>query len=122
MKFEQLTSRRIIRSAAFALALGVAVTGLASCGASEDTSHNAVETESIQGPRVTQTYFDDGSRLTDYKNDNEDYSDVFSYCDGLDLVDQTSYNYKSGNAIDRSVAHPACADGKLTPADFKIAG
>ena len=122
MKFEQLTPRRIIRGAAFALALGVAATGLASCGASEDNSHNATTTESVHGPGVTQTYFEDGSRLTEYEDDNENYSNVFSYCDGTDLVDQTSYNYKSGNAISRTVEHPACADGRLIAEDFKVAG
>lgn len=120
MNFEQLRQHPL-RTAGLAIAVGLATLTLASCGNDTD-NHNAQETEAVSGPGVKQTYLDDGSRMTDYVDDNGDYSTVFSYCDGHDLVDQTAYNYKSGNAIARSVDHPACADGKLTAGDFKIAG
>jgi len=112
----------MLRSGLTIAALGIAGLALASCGDDESTltysDSPVVHTE--DGSGATYLYLEDGSRLTDY--DNELFSDMISTCDGPDLVDQTAYGYKSGNAPERSVGHPACADGVLTSFDFEKLG
>ncbi|MCA9349325.1 hypothetical protein KC878_04280, partial [Candidatus Saccharibacteria bacterium] len=57
-------------------------------------------------------------------NDQENYADIIEFCDGNDLVEQTALStYGSGaagNAIARTIDHPACLDGMLTPSDFEV--
>jgi hypothetical protein len=65
------------------------------------------------------TYYANGTRWTDFENDGGALGGSFEWCEGADLVAQTTTYYNSGNSRERSVAHPACADGKLTPEDFK---
>jgi hypothetical protein len=127
MNIENLT-RRPLRAAGLALALGLATLTLASCGGEDDATQGQQPsaTETTNAPGVEHTYYDDGSRHTDYKDEAGDYSDVWAYCDGPDMVEQTAYNggYKAaaGNALTRSVGHPACTDGELTVADFRTQG
>jgi hypothetical protein len=125
MKFEQLRSRPL-RTLGLAVATGAAAIALVSCGGEATDAQSFTATDTIKEAGVEHTYYDDGSRLTEYTDEAGDYSDVWAYCDGPDMVEQTAYNggYKAaaGNAQTRSVAHPACADGKLTPSDFQIAG
>ena len=76
-------------------------------------------------------YFDDGTRLIKFSGQevhSPDYgytpNDIYEFCDGRDLVEET-LTYVGGNgelpeSLSRSVNHPACADGKLTPSDFTI--
>ena len=89
------------------------------------TSPASVDTKSEAGDEkdfvVRNTYTGAGHRITVYTS--EDYGTTiersYAYCDGPDLVERDS-GYLGGSSTMRSVAHPACADGKLTPSDFKL--
>lgn len=122
MKFEQLRQRPL-RTAGLAIAVGLASLTLAACGNDSGERSEAIPTETAEGAGVSYTYFEDGSRLTQYSDSG--FADILAFCDGPDMLEQTDFAtaaYKAGNAIFRSVDHPACADGKLTASDFKIAG
>lgn len=120
----QLSGDRLRKTAA-AILLGVSSLAIASCGGSAEsaTDSAAKKIDTIEQSGAQYTYFDDGSRMTIYQ-DEDNYADVLSFCDGRDLVDQTEFmtyfEKGAGNSIERSVDHPACADGKLTPDDFRI--
>lgn len=90
---------------------------LMSCG--EDTE-SIEDSQTNAGPTVETEYYSSGMRIIYYKDDDGAYSDVLQFCDGPDLLEQTSFNYRSGNAPARSVGHAACADGVLTPEDFEV--
>lgn len=72
-------------------------------------------------------YSEDGSR-TIYLEGSSEIQDstfvgahIYQFCDGKDLVEETLRHYRvaAGVAISRTVQYPACADGKLTEADFQ---
>ena len=76
-----------------------------------------------ESPVFEATYYPNGTRLLEYKNVPETtyFPSILEICDGLDPVDQTDVAYHSGiGGSNRSVGHPACADGKLTAEDFEI--
>lgn len=124
--FETCAQTKIATS----LIAAVGMIGLASCGSStqEETLNKTPTPEAKKAPNigereVTAVYFSDGSR--EIKIGDNDYVDTYSYCDGVDLVEQTeiyepSHESAAGGSISRSVNHPACADGSLTPQDFEL--
>ncbi|MCA9331606.1 hypothetical protein KC968_01550 [Candidatus Saccharibacteria bacterium] len=124
--FEQLPSNgNMLRRTTAALALCISAVAVTACGGNAEPERDNGVIETVDQTSVSHTYFEDGSRLTEYK-DADNYAPILSHCDGRDLVDQTNFAkapYKgAGNAIDRAVDHPACADGRLTPDDFIIPG
>lgn len=113
----------------------VACLGLMACSDnSESKSRHSVPTV----PKIQVKYFSDGSRelitsglnVSDEINtgegldNNTGYSgltDIFQFCDGPDLVEQTkgwTSNEVISTSISRSVDYRGCADGRLTPSDF----
>lgn len=112
--------RRTIAS----VGLCISAIALSACGGT-DTPPEPKQTEKIENPSTQNTYYEDGTRITTF-SDSENYASVLSYCDGPDLLEQTAFmrGYKrgAGNSIERTPNHPACADGKLTPDDFRIPG
>lgn len=128
---ERKPSGNRLRKIATAVLLGVSSLAIASCSRSAEsaTDNPPKKTDSIERSGVHYTYFEDGSRITKYR-DQANYADILSFCDGRDLVDQTerflrpgySIERAAGNSIQRSVNHPACADGKLTSDDFSALG
>lgn len=73
--------------------------------------------------KVEDWYTPDGKRLTYYQDVGRDINPnaTASYCDGNDLVDVTRTRDDEeiyGAFKSRSVDHPACDDGRLTPSDF----
>ncbi len=123
---ERLSIRRIA-TATVPLALL-----LAACGDDEVTVRDA-ETDRVENVNpandvnisVEAVYHENGTRTLRYINDDDYYADLFQICDGRDLLEQTAEHGmradgRSGNAPERSVGHPACADGILTPQDFAL--
>ncbi len=97
---------------------------VAACGSDEEAITDS-EPSTANQVTIETKYFPNGARLISYSNDNGQFADRFQHCDGLDLTEQTElfgprYDGASGNAIVRSVGHPACADGVLTPEDFEL--
>lgn len=111
----------------FALGSALALSGLALSACSSDEygnePDNSTLAETTSGNAISHEYRQDGTRLTAI---DDLFSSVLAYCDGHDLIEQTRhykrYDSGSGNSIERSVEHPACIDGRLTPEDFKIPG
>lgn len=109
----------------------ISTLGLTACAdnagqsTSETTSSPSVETPK-NGIKREVVYSEDGSRTIylDGSIENQGYNFVgayiYQFCDGKDLVEETLRNWRvaAGIAVSRSVLHPACADGKLTEADF----
>lgn len=115
-----------LRRTIVAVGLCLSAVALSACGeAYTPPEPNPKQTEKIENPSTQNTYYEDGTRITTF-SDSEDYAPLLSYCDGPDLLDQTAFmqGYKkgAGNSIERTPSHPACADGKLTPDDFRIPG
>ena len=106
---------------ALVTALGLGSLGLAACGEAPENKDVTIEMKG--NGNVSHQYLDDGSRITKIHGR---FSDTLAYCDGDDLVEQTHHhkymNSGSGNAIARSVDHPACDDGRLSPEDFQPLG
>ena len=97
------------------IALGAAL--LAFTGCAGESSSNPAEriTESTSDDRnvdAITTYYEDGSRTVQIRDGLK--ATINQFCDGNDLVE--IYD----RALDRSVDHAACEDGKLTPADFVL--
>lgn len=119
-----LNKHNTLRKTTSIILLGISSLALFACGGESEETQPA-KTDIVEQTGVNQTYFDDGSRLTEYK-DSDKYADIKSFCDGRDLVEQTEFKvsaYKAaGNSMARSVNHPACDDGKLVPSDFNIPG
>ncbi len=116
---ERLSIRRIA-TATVPLALL-----LAACGGYEDENSSTDRVESATPSNgddiyIEAVYHQNGTRTLRYRNQEYLYADIFQTCDGKDLLEQTEDFGKSGNAPERSVGHPACADGVLTPQDFAI--
>jgi hypothetical protein len=115
-----------------AVLLGSALTlsgfALSACATENDglggTSQEDIAQKESTNSGITYSYLKDGSRITSYGQDG--LSNVLAHCDGKDMVERVDHfdnGYDgSGNGIERSVNHPACADGMLTPEDFKIPG
>lgn len=78
----------------------------------------------FDGVDIRAEVFSNGTRIIRTENDGYNFSDIVQFCDGPDLMEQTSLNiaYKAaaGNAPIRSVDHAACEDGRLTEADFSV--
>lgn len=112
-----------IRATLVAGGLGVAALLTGCSQSSTDKVDDAPKPE--VKPTVTSEYFSDGTRRLRYTgSEGRLFSTVFESCDGSDLVEQTEYsghgNGGAGNDLERSVGHPACADGKLTESDFAV--
>lgn len=116
---ERLSARRIA-TASIPLALL-----LAGCGSYEDENSSTDRVESANPSNgediyLEAVYHQNGTRTLRYRNQDYSYADIFQACDGKDLLEQTEDFGKSGNAPERTVDHPACADGVLTPDDFVV--
>jgi hypothetical protein len=78
-------------------------------------------------PSIERTFNQNGTEVTviyDPNDSNGRTTRITSYCDGPDLIDATTIRYigygaAAGGSIARSPNHPACADGRLDPADFE---
>jgi hypothetical protein len=66
-------------------------------------------------------YHPNGTRELIYQDPEDRFANIIQVCDGKDLIEQSSYHLSSGNSLERSVGHAACADGQLTPLDFEAA-
>jgi hypothetical protein len=103
----------------------LATIALAGCGGSSTESTTASAPANQRSPYTsTVTYYPNGTRIIGNENNDPDNfgdtRDVLDKCDGKDLVEQTLvFNTSQSTDISRSVNHPACADRKLTPSDFK---
>lgn len=98
--------------------VGLSLAGLLAIGGCGGEAENN-NTDEIQEGGIEReiTYYDDGSRQIDY--DHADFTTVFEFCDGQDLVEETQVeSYGGASDIERSVDHAACDDGMLTPEDF----
>ena len=110
----------------------ISTLGLTACAnnGEQSTSGTATSQETVETPtneiKRQVAYSEDGSR-TIYLSGSADKDDayyvganIYQFCDGKDLVEETLRHWRvaAGIAISRSVQHPACADGKLTEADF----
>lgn len=88
---------------------------LASCGDNDEPVDPGAP-EGVQHvdnePEFETTYYSNGTRSLVIWNTNRIAGYVVEACDGRDLVD---YSYSD---LERSVDHPACLDGQLTPSDF----
>ncbi len=107
--------------AAVGLCIGSLV--LIGCGggsANGESTTSSSEPEATPSPSIEVEYYDNGMRIIRYEEEDGYYSDILQFCDGRDLVEQTSYHIRSGNASTRSVGHVACVDGVLKPDDFKV--
>lgn len=86
-----------------------------------------VEDQGVEEPRTEVAvpgelfditiFFEDGVMATVIDTGNH-YStgSIKSFCNGTDLVEYS--NVDRGGGMSRSVNHPACDDGTLTPDDF----
>ncbi len=97
--------------------------GAVACSGSEkqDSSESATVTTLPTGSvSVHAEYFANGTRKLLFSGDGSKYqSPIFEFCDGPDLVEQADVAYTDlTNPTLRSVNHPACDDGQLTPEDF----
>lgn len=97
------------------------------CGSDSDSPSAAEQQRQkmvTESPTIEAEYFANGTRQPSYKNIHHDrpYAHIYQVCDGPDLLEQSDNAYRSGNAIFRTINHPACADGKLAPEDFAIPG
>lgn len=114
---ESLNTRKMF--AAFGL---IGALTLAGCG-DDNYIKQEDNSEAKLMPAIKTEYLDGGMKLTYYEN-FYGLSEILSFCDGNDLVDQTKFmrnrSGAAGNAIARSVGHPACADGSLTESDFIV--
>jgi|GEM_PF-5794854 len=120
---ETIKNRNRLLALPLALTLGL---GLTACGGSKGgnehketsvTGNSAVQSGGIKS---STTFYNNGTR--ELKIDRLNIEEV---CDGPDLVETSYYLTRfgdggSGMSIDRSVNYPGCADGKLTPSDFKL--
>jgi hypothetical protein len=116
---ERLSTRRI---ATVAVPLALLLAG---CGSYEDENSSTDRVESANPSNgediyLEAVYHQNGTRTLRYGNQDFSYANIFQVCDGKDLLEQTEDFGKSGNAPERSVDHPACADGVLSPDDFAI--
>ena len=100
----------------------VVVLGLGAVGCGESTKTREVNTKTTvvtgSGVTITQIYTEDGRRIT--RTNGFSAEDVFDYCDGPDLVERTEWTRFDTSGLARSPNHPACADGRLDPADFAL--
>lgn len=97
---------------------------LSGCGGDKESTPEESRREAIESAAgIEAEYLPNGNRIISYDHDNRKYANILQVCEGRDLLEQTSALGKtSGNAIFRSVGHPACEDGMLTPEDFEIPG
>lgn len=116
-----------------ATGLAILGLGLSACGQSSseeapsptksETTAKLVYTLSEgkqSGVKITEEFYPkDGTRAILYKGDGAYFQEIYSFCDGIDLVDET-FSSTGASSIERSVGHVACSDGKLTPADFQL--
>ena len=90
---------------------------LAACGTDDPVVDKPSINETVSND-ITAKYFEDGTRLLVLP---ENFYDVLQFCDGMDLVDVSSSTYvEAGSSVARTINHPACADGRLTPSDFTL--
>ena len=117
MRFERPLRRFV--APAFALSLG-----LTACGDSPSTEETAKNIETTGEGLSSPVYTGDGRKITVLPTNR--YSDekifITSYCESQDLVTVSEQRIFRGAAggVDRSVDHPACADGILTESDFSL--
>jgi hypothetical protein len=102
----------------------IAAIAIAGCGSSSSETSTQTTPSKPRSPFTrTMHYYPDGTRIVSYENNDPDNQfvpfDVLDSCDGEDLVEETLVAGVSSSSISRSVNHPACADRKLTPSDFK---
>lgn len=111
-----------------ALAAGITALGLASPEATAaDPKKHAPSKSEIT---VSTQYYSDGTRMLRYHGTattengaGYDFpSDVFEFCDGPDLVEQTlgTQNFPAGSMNRISNYHGCVDDGKLTKRDFVL--
>lgn len=105
--------------------------GLAACAKGAPTESAPTPTPIKPDLRVTHKYTPSGKRITsieDTLDRRPQIADlvvgrtIISYCDGQDLIDidaGTAY-YNPDDIYERTLNHPACSDGKLTPEDFTV--
>lgn len=122
---------RTTRTVGLALALGI---GAAACGegtGTQSTGHDQNSAGQESGPQksdisMSPVYFEDGSRLLQYHgfikemDNGGSPKNILEYCDGNSLVAETMSSYGTGGAPSIIAEYPPCADGKLTPEDFKL--
>lgn len=109
-----------IKSKFIALGLVVAL-GAAACSGGSGGAKEKTNPTPDDGPvSVSVTYYDNGTMITRLKSDiSYDYSDIFSFCQGQYIVDETrNFPGASSNSISRTLAPEACPDGRLTANDF----
>ncbi len=121
------TERIVLTTRGALLCIPLFAIALTGCSGDNDRTPPTPEERAQEAERkalgTDAEYLPNGNRLITYRNDElGEYSDILQSCDGLDLLEQTDDNGRSGNASSRSVDHPACEDGRLTPEDFKLPG
>ena len=112
-----------------AVAMGL---GASACGGGDSAeAQSSVRHESkphSSGLTHDTQYYPDGTRILRFggQRDVDGYAtyiptDVYEFCDGRDLVEvPIVYHLDNTGLASRSPNHPACDDGKLTPADFRL--
>lgn len=111
-----------LRNKRIACLLTVVGLGLIACG-SEDEQKTSADTlpKGVSSGEVgfKAEVYANGTRKITFSEKGHDFS-ILQACDGKDLVEITNHiQASSGNGIQRSPLHRACADdGRLSPADF----
>ncbi len=109
------------RAIALSLTLGLGVAACSSEAKPQDSVSSAIEAGSSDDFAVHHTYTESGKRITEYDSTGDLYSidPIVAYCDGADLVERDFRGASSEAFVSRTEDHAACADRKLTPADFE---
>jgi len=133
-KLDKKNYPRLVRAAAIlagSIALMAGCGGHAGASAEGSSDDSAVVFEEVVVPKiesggdksyVTAEYLENGSRVLSFRHSNNDWAHtvVEQFCDGPYLM-EISDNYRE-DAFDGSDIHDACADGRLTPEDFRLPG
>ncbi|MBP7807303.1 hypothetical protein KA047_02295 [Candidatus Saccharibacteria bacterium] len=109
------------RAIALSFTLGLGMTACSSEPKPQDSVSSATEAGSSDDFAVHHTYTESGKRITEFDSTGDLYiiDPIVSYCDGPDLVDRDFRGASSEAFASRTEDHAACADRRLTAADFE---
>jgi len=132
-----MSERLLHKAVAVGLGLSLGIGATACSGGNAKTQSTVIKPTASSVPEVKVHYFSNGSRelILEGINDGDartffngygegwsSFEDIYEWCDGKDLVEQTSGvtngNGANSTSIIRTVGYAACADGRLTSSDF----
>ncbi len=94
--------------------------GAISCGGQSNSKPQTTPDKPTNPVTIKDHYYPNGTKEIDPVDDGDYYTTILQFCEGPNLITQTRFDANSGNSIAVTPNFAGCADGKLTPSDFKL--